>query len=62
MLKAALVHRLVVVCPVCKSDRYRVHRRLPGSANARVLSHCACERCGAEFRFEEDRIGRALPR
>jgi len=60
MIQGHILHRRAVCCPSCRSERWSAYRRLPAD-EGRVVNRCACTRCGADFEFTEDRIGRPLP-
>ena len=62
MLNAALSHRVIVACPVCKVDDYRKLVRSAAASRGHVTTHCVCSRCGARFSFEEDRAGKVVKR
>jgi hypothetical protein len=59
MMKAALVHRVAVSCPVCRHSDYRRLCRSNGE-QGRVTTKCVCSRCSAQFVLEEDRLNRPI--
>jgi hypothetical protein len=59
MLRAHVLHKSAVSCPVCRSAEFVTYRRLP-EAEGRVVNRCTCRRCGLEFEFVEDREGAPL--
>jgi len=59
MTQGHVLHRTTVCCPACHSDRFTTYRRLPAD-EGRVVNRCACTRCGADFEFVEDRVGRPI--
>jgi ribosomal protein L40E len=62
MMKASIVTRAAVSCPVCRFEQLRELRRLPAEIDGHVLTTCVCVRCGAQFVYEEDRTGKPVKR
>jgi hypothetical protein len=60
MIQGHILHRRVVCCPSCRSDRWTPYRRLPAE-EGRVINRCSCTRCGGDFEFTEDRAGHPIP-
>ncbi len=61
-MKASLVHRVLVSCPICKGEQHRKLQRTEGGGRGHVTTKCVCERCAAQFSYEEDRVGRLVKR
>ena len=62
MMKAALVHRVLVSCPICRGERHRKLQRSSADARGHVMTKCVCDRCAAHFTYEEDRFGKVVKR
>ena len=60
MMKAALVHRVLVSCPICRGERHRKLQRSAADGRGSVTTKCVCERCAAHFSYDEDRTGRVI--
>ncbi len=56
MMRAHVLHKTAVSCPVCRSAEFVTYRRLP-EAEGRILNRCTCRRCGLEFEYLEGRDG-----
>ena len=57
MLHAQVRHHAALCCPACRSAEYVAYRRLPADGG-RVVNRCSCRKCGMEFEFVEDRVGK----
>ena len=57
-MKASLVHRVLVSCPICKGEHHRKLQRAPAAPPGNVTTQCVCDRCSARFSYEEDRFGK----